>query len=82
MVSHIGKGESCWNWRRSGRDGTGSRDGHACHDGAGIMVSGHLELHAHEDIIDLGSGFSRECLKLCESVGIEVVDLDIVVELP
>ncbi len=41
-----------------------------------------LELHAHQDIIDLGSRPARQLLQLGEFLGVEVVGHNIVVKFP
>lgn len=46
------------------------------------MINRYLELEAHKDVVNLRGGFARQSLQLSKLVGLEIVQLYIVFELP
>ena len=46
------------------------------------MVNWDLELEAHEDIVDLRGGLTRQGLQFGKLFGLEIVQLYVIIEFP
>jgi hypothetical protein len=58
------------------------RVGELGHGGAIAMVGGYLKFHAHEDVINLEGGATRDTLYFSKPFGFESIKLYIVFKIP